>query len=113
VGEARPLFDDALGLYERLEASWDLARAAAGLRALGIRPGRRGSRQRPKSGWDSLTVTEHKVVRLVAEGLSNPEIAERLFISRGTVHTHVSHILTKLGLRSRVELAAETSRRGI
>jgi DNA-binding CsgD family transcriptional regulator/tetratricopeptide (TPR) repeat protein len=113
VGEARPLFDDALGLYERLEASWDLARAAAGLRALGIRPGRRGPRQRPKSGWDSLTVTEHKVVRLVAEGLSNPEIAERLFISRGTVHTHVSHILTKLGLRSRVELAAETSRRGI
>ena len=113
VGEARPLFDDALGLYERLEAAWDLARAAARLRALGIRPGRRGPRQRPKSGWDSLTVTEHKVVRLVAEGLSNPEIAERLFISRGTVHTHVSHILAKLGLRSRVELAAETSRRGI
>jgi hypothetical protein len=68
VGEARPLFDDALGLYERLEAAWDLARAAARLRAVGIRPGRRGPRKRPKSGWDSLTTTEHKVVRLVAEG---------------------------------------------
>jgi hypothetical protein len=53
VGEARSLFDDALGLYERLEAAWDLARAAARLRALGIRPGRRGPRHRPKSGWDS------------------------------------------------------------
>jgi DNA-binding CsgD family transcriptional regulator len=113
VDEARPLLDDALGLYERLEASWDLARAAARLRALGIRPGRRGPRQRPKSGWDSLTTTEHKVVQLVAEGLSNPEIADRLFISRGTVHTHVSHILAKLGLRSRVGLAAEASRRGL
>jgi DNA-binding CsgD family transcriptional regulator len=113
VDEARPLLDDALGRYARLEASWDLARAAARLRALGIRPGRRGPRQRPKSGWDSLTGTEHKVVQLVAEGLSNPEIAERLFISRGTVHTHVSHILAKLGLRSRVGLAAEASRRGL
>ena len=63
------------------------------------------------SGWDSLTATERKVVQLVAEGLSNPEIAERMFISRGTVHTHVSHILAKLGLRSRVGLAAEASRR--
>jgi DNA-binding CsgD family transcriptional regulator/tetratricopeptide (TPR) repeat protein len=113
IDEARPLLDDALGLYERLEASWDLARAAARLRALGIRPGRRGPRQRPKSGWDSLTTTEHKVVQLVAEGLSNPEIAERMFISHGTVHTHVSHILAKLGLRSRVGLAAEASRRGL
>jgi DNA-binding CsgD family transcriptional regulator/tetratricopeptide (TPR) repeat protein len=112
VGEARPLFDDALSRYERLGAAWDMARAAAKLRSLGIRPGRRGSRRRPRSGWESLTATERKVVRLVAEGLSNPEIAERMFISRGTVHTHVSHVLAKLGLRSRVGLAAEASRRG-
>jgi DNA-binding CsgD family transcriptional regulator len=111
--DARRLFEEALGLYERLEAAWDLARATARLRALGVRPGRRGPRQRPKSGWASLTATELKVVRLVAEGLSNPEIAERMFISRGTVHTHVSHILAKLGLRSRVGLAAEASRRGL
>jgi DNA-binding CsgD family transcriptional regulator len=112
VGEARPYVDDAFDLYQRLEAPWDLARASGRLRALGIRPGRRGSRRRPRSGWESLTATERKVVRLVAEGLSNPEIAERMFISRGTVHTHVSHILAKLGLRSRVSLAAEASRRG-
>ena len=113
VDEARPLLDEALGLYERLGASWDLARAAARLRALGVRPGRRAARKRPQSGLDSLTATELTVVRLVAEGLSNPEIAERMFISRGTVHTHVSHILAKLGLGSRVGLAAEASRRGL
>ena len=47
------------------------------------------------------------------EVLANPEIAARMFISRGTVHTHVSHILAKLGLRSQVGLAAEASRRGL
>lgn len=113
VGEARPLFEEALGFYERLGASWDMARAAARRRALGIRSGPRGPRKRPKSGWESLTATELKVVHLVAEGLSNPEIAERMFISRGTVHTHMSHILAKLGLGSRVGLAAEASRRGL
>jgi DNA-binding NarL/FixJ family response regulator len=113
VGEARLLLKQAQGLYEGLGASWDLARAAARRRALGIRPGRRGPRNRPKSGWESLTTTELRVVQLVAEGLSNPEIADRMFISRGTVHTHVSHILAKLGLRSRVGLAAEASRRSL
>jgi DNA-binding CsgD family transcriptional regulator len=113
VGEARPLLEEATGLYERLGASWDLARAAARVRPLGVRTGRRGPRKRPRSGWDSLTATELMVVRLVAEGLSNPEIADRMFISRGTVHTHVSHILAKLGLGSRVGLAAEASRRGL
>jgi DNA-binding CsgD family transcriptional regulator/tetratricopeptide (TPR) repeat protein len=113
VDQARPLLDEALGLYEALGASWDLARAAARLRGLGVRTGRRGPRKRPKSGWDSLTTTELRVVQLVVEGLSNPEIAERMFISRGTVHTHMSHILAKLGLGSRVGLAAEASRRGL
>ena len=46
----------------------------------------------------------------VAQGLSNPEIARRLFISSRTVQTHVSHALEKLGLSSRVELAVETAR---
>jgi DNA-binding CsgD family transcriptional regulator len=57
-----------------------------------------------------LTETELKVVRLVAERLTNPEIAERLFISRRTVQTHISHALAKLGVASRRELAAEAVR---
>jgi transposase len=52
------------------------------------------------------------VARLVAEGLSNPAVAEKLLVSRGTVKVHLSHIFTKLGIRSRAELAAEAARRG-
>jgi DNA-binding CsgD family transcriptional regulator len=109
--EAAPLFEEALGLYERLQASRDAARAEAGLRSAGRRRGRRGPRGRPRSGWASLTATEATVVQLVTEGLSNPEIAARMFVSRHTVHTHVSHILAKLGLGSRVELASAAARR--
>jgi DNA-binding NarL/FixJ family response regulator len=57
-------------------------------------------------GWESLTPTERTVGDLVAEGLSNPQIAERLYISRRTVQTHVSHIFTKLDIASRAQLAA-------
>ena len=49
----------------------------------------RGRRARPRSGWDSLTPTELEVVRLVVDGLSNPDIGSRLFMSRGTVKTHL------------------------
>jgi DNA-binding CsgD family transcriptional regulator len=52
------------------------------------------------------------VVRLAVEGLTNPQIGDRLFISRRTVQTHLSHVFTKLGISSRVELAAEAARRG-
>jgi DNA-binding CsgD family transcriptional regulator len=96
--------------YERSGATHDLARTEAALRGLGARRGVRGRRQRPSSGWEALTDTELKVVRLVAERLTNPEIAERLFISRRTVQTHVSHALAKLGVASRRELAAEAVR---
>lgn len=71
----------------------------------------RGPRQRPPSGWDSVTPTEHKVIALVAEGLSNPQIAERLVISRRTVSTHLSHIFAKLGVSSRAELASVATKR--
>jgi DNA-binding CsgD family transcriptional regulator len=71
-----------------------------------------GSR-RPRSawGWDSLTDAELKVVGLTAEGLTNPEIAERLVVSRRTVATHLEHVFCKLGLSSRVKVAAEAVRR--
>lgn len=60
---------------------------------------------------ESLTPTELRVVELVAEGLTNPQIGERMFISRGTVKVHLSHIFAKLGTSTRAELAAEAARR--
>jgi DNA-binding CsgD family transcriptional regulator len=71
----------------------------------------RGERKRPSAGWASLTPTERRVVELVAEGLTNPQIAEQMFIARGTVKVHVSHIFAKLGLSNRAELAALATRR--
>jgi predicted ATPase/DNA-binding CsgD family transcriptional regulator len=70
----------------------------------------RGERKRPTSGWASLTPTECDVVRLVSEGLANKDIAARLFVSPRTVQTHLTHVYTKLGLTSRVQLAQEAAR---
>jgi predicted ATPase/DNA-binding CsgD family transcriptional regulator len=73
----------------------------------------RGERRRPSFGWDSLTPTELEVVRLAAAGLTNPAIGERLFISRGTVKTHLLHVFAKLGVHTRAELAAAAFRHGL
>ena len=108
---ARPLLDRAAGSYERLGAARALARTEAALREAGGRRGRRGSRGRPRSGWDSLTPTEHSIAGLVAEGLSNPQIGERLFISSRTVQTHLAHVFAKLDMSARAQLAAEVIRR--
>jgi ATP/maltotriose-dependent transcriptional regulator MalT len=90
----------ALAAFDRLGAVPDADEAAAFLRDLGVK-GRTG----PKN-LELLTKREVEVLRLVAQGLSNPEIAERLFISVKTAGHHVSNILSKLGLRSRTEAAA-------
>jgi DNA-binding CsgD family transcriptional regulator len=71
----------------------------------------RGERKRPSTGWQSLTPTELAVSELVADGLTNPQIGEQLFISRATVKTHLAHIFNKLGVTSRSALAAENTRR--
>ena len=110
-GQARQLLDRATEIYERLGAARDLARAEAVLRGAGIRRGRRGSRGRPQFGWDSLTPTERTVASLVAEGMSNPQIGDRMYISHRTVQTHLAHVFAKLGLTSRAQLAAEATRR--
>jgi DNA-binding NarL/FixJ family response regulator len=65
----------------------------------------RGARRRPAFGWDSLTPAELDVVRLVVAGLDNPGIGSRLFMSRGTVKSHLSHVFAKLGVANRTELA--------
>ena len=75
-----------------------------------IRTTRPRQRKRPSTGWESLTPTERDVVRLVSEGLGNKDIAARFFISPRTVQTHLSHVYTKLGLTSRVQLAQEAAR---
>ena len=71
----------------------------------------RGPRRRPPGGWDSLTPTEARVAELVADGLTNPQIGERMFISRATVKTHLAHIFRKLDLHSRAELIAQAVER--
>lgn len=73
----------------------------------------RGERKRPSTGWGSLTPTELEVVRRVAEGLTNQQIAERLFISRSTVKVHLVHIFAKLGVSRRAELASAATLRGL
>lgn len=72
---------------------------------------RRGSQRRPATGWDALTPAELRVVALVAEGLNNVQIAERLFVTHDTVKGHVASAFRKLGISNRTELAAEATRR--
>jgi DNA-binding CsgD family transcriptional regulator len=103
---ARSLMERAAGVFDSLDAGRGVMRVEAALRGVGVRRGRRGARQRPQHGWGSLTPTEGTVADLVAEGLSNPQIADRLFVSRRTVQTHVAHIFTKLDIGSRAQLAA-------
>ena len=77
------------------------------------RAARTGAGARPAraaTGWGSLTEAERLTALLVAEGLSNPAIASRLFVSRHTVESHLKHAYAKLGISSRVELAALTLR---
>ena len=73
----------------------------------------RGERKRPSSGWDSLTPTELQVVGLAATGLTNAQVGEKLFVSPGTVKTHLQNVYGKLGIPNRAALAAEATARGV
>jgi DNA-binding CsgD family transcriptional regulator len=104
---AQRYLGEAVGIYISLGAVWDVRRAAARLKRYGIKADRTAHRKRPATGWEALTPTELKIAYLVAEGRSNPDVAATLFLSRNTVQTHVSHILAKLGARSRAEIICE------
>ncbi|HEU5387937.1 MAG TPA: AAA family ATPase [Streptosporangiaceae bacterium] len=110
---ARAAFTEAVGVYTDLDAAADVARLQAEFRAHGIRRGPHAKHRRARSGWESLTATEIKIAAFVEEGLSNPEIAARLLLSRRTVATHVSHILKKLDVNSRIDIARESALRNV
>jgi DNA-binding NarL/FixJ family response regulator len=97
---------DALKTFERLHAGRHVDETRALLRSLGEKVAS------PRGSGQGLTRREQEVLRLIGEGLSNPEIAQRLFISRKTVEHHVGHVLAKLGLRNRSEAAAFAARDG-
>ena len=100
---------DAMGDTD-FDSAWAEGAALSTEEAIAYARRGRGQRKRPTSGWGSLTPTELDVVRLVSEGLANNDIAARLFISPRTVQTHLTHVYTKLGLTSRVQLAQEAAR---
>ena len=108
--EAVPLLDAALELYAAAGAERGAARVRGALRARGVR--RPSGRPRSSSDWPELTESELAVVRLVAQGATNHEVAERIYISPHTVNSHLRHVFAKLGIRSRVELARMTAERG-
>ena len=92
------------------ESAWAEGAAMSTEEAIAYARRGRGERKRPTTGWASLTPTELDVVRLVSDGLGNKDIAARLFVSPRTVQTHLTHVYTKLGLASRVQLVQEAAR---
>lgn len=95
------------------DGAWEQGRAMSLDEAVAYASRGRGKRKRPSSGWASLTPTEVEVVRHVAAGLTNPQIAGSLFVSRSTIKVHLAHIFTKLGVSTRAELASTATRRGV
>jgi DNA-binding CsgD family transcriptional regulator len=104
-GQAVIHLDDALGGYGSTGAERDLARVRRKLRRLGVRRRHWVPAERPAVGWDSLTETELVTCGLVAQGLSNQQAAEQMYVSVHTVASHLKQIFRKLGIGSRVELA--------
>ncbi|MGW0950032.1 LuxR C-terminal-related transcriptional regulator [Streptomyces sp. NPDC002623] len=94
----------ALAGYTDLGAVRDARRVRSHLRDLGIRR-RLVVREPATRGWAAMTAAEESVAGLVAQGLTNREVAERLFLSPHTVNSHLRHVFAKLGIKSRVELA--------
>jgi DNA-binding CsgD family transcriptional regulator len=102
--QAVDTFSRALVIFTETGAAWDAGRLRGRLRALGVRR-RLVTVQRPGHGWAAMTDSELAVARLVAEGMTNREVAERLFVSHHTVSGHLRSVFAKLNVNSRVELS--------
>jgi len=94
--------NEALERYARMGAAWDVTRVRGRLRQLGVR--RNLAPARPAAGWAGLTDSELAVVRLVAAGQTNRQIAAQLSLSPNTISSHLRRVFAKLGISSRVEL---------
>jgi DNA-binding CsgD family transcriptional regulator len=116
-GREIPLYEAARDLAsarltpDAFEKAWEEGSKLTLEEAVAYATRARGERKRPSIGWAGLTPTELDVVQAVREGLSNPQIGERLFMSRSTVKTHLEHVFAKVGVTSRSELAAEAAAR--
>jgi DNA-binding CsgD family transcriptional regulator len=104
--------DSALAGYGQTGAGRDMARVRRRLRELGVRRRSQAGGRRPVSGWTSLTPAEQATSELVAQGLSNQQVAGQMYVSAHTVAYHLRNVFRKLGISSRVELARVMAERG-
>jgi DNA-binding NarL/FixJ family response regulator len=111
--DQEPQLRAALSELERLGARPRAAAVARKLRELGVRGLARGPRPATRANPANLTARELEVLRLLVEGRSNRQIAEQLFISNKTASVHVTNLLAKLGVHSRLEAAAMARRLGL
>jgi DNA-binding CsgD family transcriptional regulator len=103
-GEALDVLNAAFDTYMRHEALADARRVGRQLRRLGVER-RIVNQPRAKVGWDSLTDSELRVVNLIAQGVTNRDVAAQLHLSLHTVKNHVHNAFAKLGINSRAQLA--------
>jgi DNA-binding CsgD family transcriptional regulator len=108
---ARPHLDRALDAYQEIGAEHDVARVRSLLRTMGVRHCHWRRRERPVSGWESLTEAERAVADLVAQGLTNRKAAGQMFLSPHTIDFHLRQIFRKLQIDSRVDLTRLTIER--
>jgi DNA-binding CsgD family transcriptional regulator len=104
---------DALAALDELGATAATAAVRRRMKELGVKAIPRGPRPATRAAPAGLTPREHEVLALLADGLPDREISQRLFISERTVHHHVSAVLAKIGVSSRTAAAREAARMGI
>lgn len=112
-GRAKARLIQAYGLYEQLGLTDAMARIRCSLRKLGTRLRHWSQTDRPAHGWESLTDTERLIARLVAQGLSNRQVAGQVYLSVHTVAFHLRHIFWKLDITSRVDIARLAVEQGV